>query len=115
MATIPPNSLATTADMFPPEQQGKAVGWLLSGTGVGVAVGIPGIANSLGFQNVPPGQHPLHQGPHAQLAGDGKGLVQQGHRLRAVARLVPLEQGRSRLTRASKFGQHFLGEQTEGL
>ncbi len=44
MATIPSNSLATTADIFPPEQQGKAVGWLLSGTGVGVAVGIPGIA-----------------------------------------------------------------------
>ncbi len=44
MATIPPNSLATTADIFPPEQQGKAVGWLLSGTGVGVALGIPGIA-----------------------------------------------------------------------
>ena len=44
MATIPPNSLATTADIFPPEQQGKAVGWLLSGTGVGTALGIPGVA-----------------------------------------------------------------------
>ncbi len=43
-------------------------------------------------QNLSPGQHPFHQGPHAQLAGDGQGLVQQGHGLLAVARLVALKQ-----------------------
>ncbi len=46
----------------------------------------------LGFEDVPPGQHPLHQRPHAQFAGDGQGLVQQGHGLLSVAGLVPLEQ-----------------------
>ncbi len=43
-------------------------------------------------QYLPPGEHPLNQGPHAQLAGDGQGLVQQGHGLLSVAWLVPLEQ-----------------------
>ena len=46
----------------------------------------------LRLQYLPPGQHPLHQRPHAQLAGDGQGLVEQGHGLLPVARLVPLEQ-----------------------
>ncbi len=44
MATIPPNSLATIADVFSPERRGKALGWLLSATGVGTALGIPGVA-----------------------------------------------------------------------
>ena len=47
----------------------------------------------LGFQYIPPRQHALHQGPHAQLAGDGQGLVQQGHGPLSVAWLVALEQG----------------------
>ncbi len=42
---------------------------------------------------VSPGQHPLHQGPHTQLGGDGERLIQQGHCLGAVAWLVALEQG----------------------
>ena len=33
MATIPPNSLATAADIFPPEQRGKALAWLLDRLG----------------------------------------------------------------------------------
>jgi DHA1 family inner membrane transport protein len=44
MANIPPNSLATIADVFSPERRGKALGWLLSATGVGTALGIPGVA-----------------------------------------------------------------------
>src|SRR5882724_7142394 len=28
-------------------------------------------------QYLPPGQHPLHQGPHAQRLGDSQGFVQQ--------------------------------------
>ena len=44
-------------------------------------------------QNLPPGQHPLHQWPHAQLAGDSQRLVQQGHGLLPVAGLVTLQQG----------------------
>ena len=47
----------------------------------------------LRFQYLPPRQHPLHQWAHAQLAGDGQGLVQQGHGLLAAAWLVALEQG----------------------
>ena len=39
------------------------------------------------------GEDALHQGPHAQFAGDGQGLVQQGRGLLSVARFVPLEQG----------------------
>ena len=41
-------------------------------------------------QNLPPGQHPLHQGPHTQLAGDGQGLVQQGDGLGTVPLSVAL-------------------------
>ena len=37
--------------------------------------------------------HPLHQGAHSQLGGDGQGLVQQGHCLPTVAGVVTLEQG----------------------
>jgi DHA1 family multidrug resistance protein-like MFS transporter len=43
-AMIPPNSLATVADIFPPEQRGKAMGWLISATGLGTAFGIPMVA-----------------------------------------------------------------------
>ena len=44
----------------------------------------------LGPENLPPRQHPLHQGPHAQLAGDGQGLVQQGDGPSPVALSIPL-------------------------
>ncbi len=54
---------------------------------------MPRVRPSLCLQYIPPRQHPLHQRPHAQLAGDGQGLVQQGHGLLAIARLVALEQG----------------------
>ena len=47
----------------------------------------------LRFQHLPPGQHPLHQGPHTQLAGDGQRLVQQRDCLGTVARSIPLSQG----------------------
>ena len=43
MAAIAPSCLAIAADTFPPEQRGKAVGWLISATGVGAALGIPGV------------------------------------------------------------------------
>jgi MFS transporter, DHA1 family, inner membrane transport protein len=44
-AMIPPNCVATVADVFPtPEQRGKAMGWLLSASGLGTAFGIPFVA-----------------------------------------------------------------------
>ena len=39
------------------------------------------------------GQHPLHEGLHAQLAGDAQGFVQQGHCLLAHPGVVALQQG----------------------
>jgi len=51
------------------------------------------LAGRLCSEDFPPGQHSLHQGPHAQFAGDGQGLVQQRQGLFSVTRLVPLEQG----------------------
>ena len=43
-AMIPPNCLATVADIFPPDQRGKAMGWLVSASGLGTAFGIPLVA-----------------------------------------------------------------------
>jgi predicted MFS family arabinose efflux permease len=43
-AVIPPNSIATVVDIFPPERRGKALGWLISGVGLGAAFGIPTVA-----------------------------------------------------------------------
>jgi predicted MFS family arabinose efflux permease len=41
-AVIPPNSIATVVDIFPPERRGKALGWLISSAvGLGTAFGIP--------------------------------------------------------------------------
>jgi predicted MFS family arabinose efflux permease len=40
-AMIPPNCLATIADVFPPAQRGKAMGWVISATGLGTAFGVP--------------------------------------------------------------------------
>jgi predicted MFS family arabinose efflux permease len=43
-ALIPSNSLAMLADVFPPAERGKAIGWVLSATGVGAVVGVPVVA-----------------------------------------------------------------------
>ena len=43
-ALIAPNCLATVADLFPPAQRGKAMGWLVSASGLGTAVGLPLVA-----------------------------------------------------------------------
>jgi MFS transporter, DHA1 family, inner membrane transport protein len=43
-AMISPNCLATVADIFPPAQRGKAMGWLVSASGLGTALGIPLVA-----------------------------------------------------------------------
>jgi predicted MFS family arabinose efflux permease len=43
-AMIPPNCLATVTDIFPPEQRGKALGWVTSALGLGTAFGIPAVA-----------------------------------------------------------------------
>jgi MFS transporter, DHA1 family, inner membrane transport protein len=43
-ALIAPNCLATVADLFPLAQRGKAMGWLVSASGLGTAVGIPLVA-----------------------------------------------------------------------
>ena len=48
---------------------------------------------SLRPQDLPPGQHALHQGPHAQFAGDSQGLIQQGDGLGPVSFAVPLTEG----------------------
>src|SRR5262245_48082234 len=47
-ALVPPNSVAAVADLFPPTERGKALGWLLSAGGVGAAVGVPLVALLLG-------------------------------------------------------------------
>lgn len=43
-AMIPPNCIATVADLYPPERRGKAMGWVISATGLGMAFGIPLVA-----------------------------------------------------------------------
>ena len=43
-AMVPPNSIAAIADVFPPTGRGKAIGWLVSATGVSAAVGVPMVA-----------------------------------------------------------------------
>ena len=65
---------------------------------VSTVSGISLSALFLRLENFPPGQHPLHQGPRAQLGRDGQGLVQQGDGLLSVTGLVPLEQGGSSLS-----------------
>jgi len=47
-ALVPPNSVAALADIFPSTDRGKALGWLLSASGVGAAVGVPLVALLLG-------------------------------------------------------------------
>jgi predicted MFS family arabinose efflux permease len=41
---VPPNSIAAIADVFPPAGCGKAIGWLVSATGVSAAAGVPLVA-----------------------------------------------------------------------
>jgi DHA1 family inner membrane transport protein len=43
-AMVPPNSIAAVADIFPPTGRGKAIGWLISATGVSATVGVPLVA-----------------------------------------------------------------------
>jgi predicted MFS family arabinose efflux permease len=43
-AIVGPNNIAAIADVFPPTGRGKAIGWLVSATGVGAAVGVPLVA-----------------------------------------------------------------------
>lgn len=43
-AMVPPNSIAAIADVFPPTGRGKAMGWLISATGISAAVGVPLVA-----------------------------------------------------------------------
>jgi len=54
-AMIPPNCLATIADVFPPAQRGKAMGWVISATGLGTAFGVPLVAflSGIGGWQVP--------------------------------------------------------------
>ena len=47
-ATVTPNSLAALAEVFPPTGRGKAMGWVLSATGVSATVGVPLVAFLLG-------------------------------------------------------------------
>jgi len=43
-AMISPNCLATVTDIFPPDQRGAAMGWLVSASGLGTALGVPLVA-----------------------------------------------------------------------
>ena len=43
-AMIPPNSFALVFDIFPPEGRGKAIGWLISATGIGASLGVALVA-----------------------------------------------------------------------
>jgi DHA1 family inner membrane transport protein len=47
-ATVPPNSIAAIAEVFPPTGRGKAIGWLFSALGVSAAVGVPFVAYLFG-------------------------------------------------------------------
>ena len=47
-ATVTPNSLAALAEVLPPTGRGKAIGWVLSATGVSAAAGVPLVAFLLG-------------------------------------------------------------------
>ena len=43
-AMVPPNCIAMLAEVFPPAERGKAIGWLFSATGVGAVFGVPLVA-----------------------------------------------------------------------
>jgi DHA1 family inner membrane transport protein len=44
LAMVPPNCIALLAEIFPPTERGKAMGWLFSAAGVGAAFGVPLVA-----------------------------------------------------------------------
>jgi MFS transporter, DHA1 family, inner membrane transport protein len=43
-AMVPPTCLALVGELFPPTARGKAIGWVFSASGVGVAFGVPLVA-----------------------------------------------------------------------
>ena len=43
-ALVPPNTLALIADVFPPTRRGKAIGWVISTSGLSAAGGVPLVA-----------------------------------------------------------------------
>ena len=43
-AMVPPNCIAMLAEVFPPAERGKAMGWVFSASGVGAAFGVPLVA-----------------------------------------------------------------------
>jgi DHA1 family inner membrane transport protein len=47
-ALVPPNAIALLADVFPPEARGRAIGWVVSASGLGAALGVPLVAGLLG-------------------------------------------------------------------
>jgi ACS family hexuronate transporter-like MFS transporter len=47
-AIVGPTNLTAIADVFPPTGRGKAIGWSVSATGVGAAVGVPLVAYLFG-------------------------------------------------------------------
>jgi predicted MFS family arabinose efflux permease len=46
-ALVPPNAIALIADVFPPEERGQALGWVVSASGLGAALGVPLVAGLL--------------------------------------------------------------------
>ena len=57
---------------------------------LGQAVGIGRGRRRPGLNPLQPLGYSLHQGPHAQLAGDGQGLVQQGYGLGTIPLSIAL-------------------------
>jgi predicted MFS family arabinose efflux permease len=47
-ALVPPNAMALIVDVFPPEERGWALGWVVSASGLGAALGVPLVAGLLG-------------------------------------------------------------------
>ena len=47
-ALVPPNAIAMLAEVFPPEGRGRAIGWFVTASGVGVVLGVPLVAALLG-------------------------------------------------------------------
>ena len=43
-AMIPPIAIASIADIFPPEGRGKAIGWIITATGIGATIGLAMVA-----------------------------------------------------------------------